>query len=102
MLLYHGTSTINALGILNKGFDKTKVGTNWGKTYGNGIYFTPNYDTARVYAGDAGIILSFHFDVTDCHKLIKYNRSGVKIKSSFLNKKWIITPDNDEYILIII
>lgn len=102
MLLYHGTSTTNALGILNKGFDTNKIGTNWGTTYGNGIYFTPRYETARVYAGDTGIVLSFIIDVSDYHVLVKFKNPSTRKNFERLNKKWIITPDNDEYILLII
>ena len=46
MILYHGTSTINALNILKEGFDLKKSGSNWGKTYGKGIYLlADNSDT---------------------------------------------------------
>ena len=48
---------------MQNGFDFEKVGNNWGKTYGNGIYFTPNYETARFYAGENGIVLSFNLNL---------------------------------------
>ena len=47
MLLYHGTTKENAINILKDGFDFEKSGSCWGNTYGKGIYFTPNYETAR-------------------------------------------------------
>ena len=56
--LYHGTSKQNGLQILESGFDFKKSGSNWGNTYGKGIYFTPNYETAQFYAGKDGIVIS--------------------------------------------
>ena len=58
MKLYHGTSCSNAISILKNGFDFNKVGSNYGTTYGKGIYFTPNYETARFYAGENGLVIS--------------------------------------------
>ena len=49
MILYHGTTMINALSILKNGFDINKAGENWGTTYGKGIYFSPNYETAQAF-----------------------------------------------------
>ena len=63
MFLYHGTTIENALSILNNGFDFSKVGSNWGNTYGNGIYFSPNYETARFYAREEGIVLKFDIKI---------------------------------------
>jgi len=64
MLLYHGTNTSNGISILKNGFDFNKVGSNYGLTYGKGIYFTPNYKTAQFYAGENGIVLSMHVLIT--------------------------------------
>ena len=47
MILYHGTTIQNALSIMKFGFDINKSGENWGTTYGKGIYFSPNYETAE-------------------------------------------------------
>ena len=55
MKLYHGTSISNALSIMNEGFNLKKAGSNYGTTYGKGIYFTPNYKTAKFYAEENGI-----------------------------------------------
>ena len=63
MLLYHGTSEKNAINILNKGFNFELRGSCWGNTYGKGIYFTPNYDTAKFYAGEDGVVLSFEINI---------------------------------------
>ena len=37
---------------------------NYGTTYGKGIYFSPNYETAKFYAGTDGIIISLNVDIT--------------------------------------
>ena len=61
--LYHGTSVKNALSILQNGFDLGKAGENWGTTYGKGVYFTPNYETAKFYAGEDGVVLSLNLKI---------------------------------------
>lgn len=106
MLLYHGTSLANALGILKNGFDFSKCGSNWGKTYGKGIYFTPNYDTAKFYAGDDGIVLSFEIYVVPYYLEKYYSPNNKKqIKYPEFNEKGkkinvLVSPDNDEYLLL--
>ena len=64
MILYHGTSIENALSIFKNGFDINKSGENWGTTYGKGIYFSPNYETAMFYANsdesNPGIVISIN------------------------------------------
>lgn len=94
MILYHGTSIQSMIGILNNGFAFDHCGKNWGSTYGKGIYFTPNYETARCYAGEDGVVLSFVIDVTDYKVLSKFKRPKK------IQKKWLITPDFDEYIML--
>ena len=54
--LFHGTNNQNALSILDNGFDFNMCGSNWGSTYGKGIYFTPNLETAKAYSDDNTII----------------------------------------------
>lgn len=99
MKLYHGTSYINALSILNNGFDIGYSGSNWGNTYGKGIYFTPNYDTARFYAGEDGIVLSFNIKINP-YKLSKditpNSRKKIKIPSEYDS---IININEDEVII---
>ena len=99
MILYHGTNISAALNILNEGFNFNYSGTNWGSTYGKGIYFTPNYETAKCYAGENGIILKFDFDTSDSTILTKYYSPNKKLKLK-KTTKWLITPDNDEYIML--
>ena len=50
MFLYHGTTTENANTIiLQQKFDLNLCGSQWGSTYGKGIYFSPSKQEARVY-----------------------------------------------------
>ena len=63
MLLYHGTSKKNGINILKKGFNFELSGSCWGNTYGKGIYFTPNYETARFYAENDGIVISLNIKI---------------------------------------
>jgi len=90
MLLFHGTSTDNALSILACGFDFNRAGENWGTTYGKGIYFSPNYETAKFYAGPTGIVLSFELKINPYY-LSKDIRPNSK-------KKIIIPPQHDSII----
>ena len=98
MLLYHGTTLESALNILKCGFDFNHSGKNWGNTYGKGIYFTPKYDVARLYAGDDGIVISINYDILDYTILKKFQSPSSK-KKNYKNK-WIITPDLEEYIML--
>lgn len=98
MILYHGTTIDSAVSILNNGFTFDHCGKNWGSTYGKGIYFTPNYETARCYAGADGIVLSFDIEVTDYHMLPKLKCPSSKTPK--YSTKWLITPDFDEYIML--
>ena len=97
--LYHGTSAKNALSILKNGFDLEKAGENWGTTYGKGIYFSPNYETAKFYAGEDGIVLSFNLQINpyELKKDIRPN-SKRKIKIPFEFDS-IINPNRDEVIV---
>ena len=104
--LYHGTSSQNALSIMKNGFNFEKAGQNWGKTYGKGIYFTPNYETARFYATEDGIILSFNIEIEPYYltKFISPN-SKKKLKLPVKNQNnihynCIVSPDKDEYLIL--
>ena len=99
MLLFHGTSVESALNILLKGFQFDHCGENWGSTYGKAIYFTPSYETARCYSGPEGIVLSFSMDTSDSYSLKKLlsPSSRTIIRT---DKKWLITPDLEEYIML--
>jgi len=102
MFLYHGTSMINALSILKNGFDLNKAGSNYGSTYGKGIYMTPNYETAKFYAGNDGIVLRLNIDVIgyELKKDISPN-SKKKIKlPKDKNYNTIISPNKDEYLIL--
>ena len=97
--LYHGTSVKNALSILQHRFDLGKAGENWGTTYGKGVYFTPNYETAKFYAGEDGIVLSVNLEINpyELKKDIRPNsKRKIKIPYEFDS---IINPNKDEVIV---
>ena len=97
--LYHGTSVKNALSILQNGFDLGKAGENWGTTYGKGVYFTPNYETAKFYAGEDGVVISLNLKINP-YQLKKDIRPNSKRK---INVPYefdsIINPNKDEVIV---
>ena len=98
-ILYHGTCQINALSILKNGFDFSKCGSNWGSTYGRGIYFTPNYTEAEFYAVRDGIVLSFVIDV-ECYYL-KKDISPSKKRKFILPDGYncLVNPSENEYVV---
>ena len=97
--LYHGTSQANAMSILKNGFDFSKCGSNWGSTYGKGIYFTPNYDSAKFYAGEDGLVLSFELNV-ECYYLKKDISPSKKRKFKIPDGyNCLVNPNQDEYVL---
>ena len=101
MLLYHGTSTINALSILKNGFNFSKAGSIWGKTYGKGIYFSPNYETARFYANTDGIVLSFDLKINPYYLTKDFSpNSKKKPKIQNKNNNCIVTLNRDEYLIL--
>ena len=104
MILYHGTSYSNALNILKTGFDFEKSGSNWGNTYGKGIYFTPNYDTAKFYASSNGIILSMNININALYLEKDISPNSKKIKNIYknINKNinCIVSPNKDEYLIL--
>tara|TARA_B100001175_G_scaffold317168_1_gene333137 strand:- start:5431 stop:5748 length:318 start_codon:yes stop_codon:yes gene_type:complete len=102
MLLYHGTNSINALSILNNGFDFSKAGSNYGTTYGKGIYFSPNYETAKFYAGTDGIIISLNVDITPYYLTRDISPSSKKKIKLPEDKKYntIVSPNKDEYLIL--
>ena len=106
MILYHGTSIKNALLILKNGFDISKAGENWGTTYGKGLYFSPNYETALFYANsdkvNPGIVISITLDLNP-FMLKKDISPNQKRKFRLPKDKYydsIINPNGDEVIII--
>ena len=100
MKLYHGTTIESALSIMQKGFDLSRAGTNWGSTYGKGIYFTPNYETARFYAGENGIVISVELDIKPYYlkKAVSVSsRKRIRIPAEY---NCIVSPDRDEYVVL--
>tara|TARA_B100000424_G_scaffold266755_2_gene258422 strand:- start:437 stop:754 length:318 start_codon:yes stop_codon:yes gene_type:complete len=102
MKLYHGTSSSNAIEIIKNGFDFERAGSNYGITYGKGIYFTPNYETARFYAGDNGIVLSMNISIVPYYLLKdKSPNSKKKIKlPTDQEYNCIVSPNKDEYLIL--
>tara|TARA_Y100000748_G_scaffold212280_1_gene178028 strand:- start:972 stop:1289 length:318 start_codon:yes stop_codon:yes gene_type:complete len=102
MHLYHGTTFSNAISILKNGFDFNKVGSNYGSTYGKGIYFTPNYETAKFYSGENGIVLSMNIDIIPYHLKKDISPSSKKKIKIPKDKDYncIISPNKDEYLIL--
>tara|TARA_B100001093_G_C26792547_1_gene999626 strand:+ start:832 stop:1203 length:372 start_codon:yes stop_codon:yes gene_type:complete len=100
MKLYHGTTNEKALSILKNGFDFNRIGENWGTTYGKGIYLTPEYETAKFYAGENGVVLGFTLDVNP-YKLTKdvrpKSRKKIVVPVEFDS---IINPKGDEVVVL--
>tara|TARA_X000000368_G_scaffold418835_1_gene420254 strand:+ start:434 stop:751 length:318 start_codon:yes stop_codon:yes gene_type:complete len=102
MKLYHGTSMSNALSIMNEGFNLKKAGSNYGTTYGKGIYFTPNYKTAKFYAEENGIVISININIIPYYleKDISPNsKKKIKIPTD-KNYNCIVSPSKDEYLIL--
>ena len=106
MILYHGTTIKNALSILKNGFDISKAGENWGTTYGKGIYFSPNYETALFYANNneenQGIVISVNVNL-NAYILNKDISPNQKRRFRLPKDKYydsIINPNGDEVIII--
>ena len=99
MLLYHGTSEKNAINILNEGFNFELSGSCWGNTYGKGIYFSPNYETARFYAENDGIVVSLNIEIKPFF-LDKDISPSSKKKLKIDKEKYncIVNPNKDEYL----
>lgn len=100
--LYHGTSIQNGLDILKSGFDFEKSGSNWGNTYGKGIYFTPNYETARFYAGEDGIVISKELEIEVYYlkrDISPNSRKKIKMPDNG-NYNCIVNPSGDEYLIL--
>ena len=102
MRLYHGTTTAAAISIMGSGFDFSRAGENWGTTYGKGIYFTPNYETARFYAGENGIVLSMNVSITPYY-LVKdispNSKKKIKLPTD-QDYNCIVSPNKDEYLIL--
>ena len=100
MLLYHGTTSSNGISIIKNGFDFSKAGSNWGKTYGKGIYFTPNYKTAKFYAGEDGIVISMDIKINSYKLTRDYSPNSKKKINIPHGCNCIINKNNDEYIIL--
>ena len=104
MLLYHGTSSENAISILKNGFDFEKAGSNYGTTYGKGIYFSPNYETAQFYANENsnGMVLSFDIKIIPFYLTRDISPNSKKKIKLPKDKEYncIVSPNRDEYLIL--
>ena len=80
--LYHGSSLENLQKIVKEGFSLEKVGSGWGTTYGNGIYFSFDSEVAKNYSDDKS-----------------YIEVEVELKPFHLKKKYSPTNRNDKRML---
>jgi len=109
MILYHGSDRLDSLkNIVEKGFDLNKIGSGWGTTYGNGVYFTDNLEVAnKVYSNNSGYVLKVTIEVNVLKLYNDYSVSNKKkinniISKYITNKNYnmIITNSKEpEYIL---
>ena len=105
--LYHGSSLENLQNIVKEGFSFEKVGTGWGTTYGDGIYFSFDSEVAKNYSDDKSYV-EVEVDLKPFHLKKKYsptNRNDKrmlrKIKENILSDDLnsFISSDKEEIIL---
>lgn len=106
--LYHGTSLSNMKNILENGFDKNKIGTGWGTTYGEGIYLSFNPKVANVYSNNSNVVLEVTIKYNPYRLLADYSpttkksrKSLDKLKKKIINEGYtcFISPNNEDIIL---
>ena len=95
VILYHGTTKENALGISRSGFSTEYSGTNWGSTFGKGVYFTNNMDEAFVYSGNNGVVLMIDVDINGFQLRKNYSPTDRNDRREI--KKLITTLKNSNY-----
>lgn len=98
--LYHGTSIKNSLSILKSGFDFAKAGDNYGVTYGKGIYFTPDYDEAKFYTGNEGIVLSYDIKINPYYLTKDVSPSSRKKLKIPDGCNCVVSPNKKEYLIL--
>jgi len=100
--LYHGSSSIEDLkSIVKNGFDLNKIGSGWGCTYGNGIYFTDNLKVAHeVYSNKNGYIIEVIIDDKP-YKLTKDYSATNKSHKKEIKKKLSTYIDTKIYNMLV-
>jgi hypothetical protein len=85
--LYHGNKDMKSLeSIVNNGFDMSKIGSGWGTTYGDGIYFTDNLQVAhRVYSENNGFVVEVEVDVKSYQLIKDYSVNNKKEIKKIIN-----------------
>jgi hypothetical protein len=86
--LYHGNKDMKSLeSIVNNGFDMSKIGSGWGTTYGDGIYFTDNLQVAhRVYSENNGFVVEVEVDVKSYQLIKDYSVNNKKEIKKIINE----------------
>ena len=93
-LLYRGGKYSTYESLLEKGFDLSKVGDNYGTTLGKGIYLTASKDEARSYAADNRTI--FEVPVQDLNPFKLDRAFSVDSKNDRKNLKKITQRAKDQ------
>jgi len=105
--VYHGTTKLNKISIIDQGFDMSKFGTGWGTTYGDGIYFSPNLNTALSYSDDNTIVevsikyIPYHLD-RDYKPTNKKDQKKLKdLRYDTIKQGYtcFVTKNNDEIVV---
>tara|TARA_B110000208_G_scaffold25701_1_gene33345 strand:+ start:295 stop:687 length:393 start_codon:yes stop_codon:yes gene_type:complete len=105
--LYHGSSSENLQKVVKEGFSLEKIGSGWGTTYGNGIYFSFDSEVAKNYSDDNNYV-EVEVDLKPFHLKKKYSPTNkndkrmlrkikINILSDDLNS--FISSDKEEVIL---
>lgn len=106
-IVYHGTTQSNMTEIFKYGFDISKIGSGWGTTYGEGIYFSSNFDTALLYS-DNNTVIEASIKYIPYHLVRDYKATSKKDqkKLTILRNQAIktgytcfVTKNNDEIII---
>jgi hypothetical protein len=97
MKTYHGTDSKNLYSILKQGFDLKKSGINFGSTFGNGIYTTPNIPYASTYiTNNNSELYQLIICEVDCLSSIIINKPLKKSKYNKIKEDVIIIDYNSE------
>ena len=92
--LYRGGKYSTYISLLEKGFDLSRIGKNYGETLGKGIYLTASKDEARSYAVDKKTI--FEVPVEDLNPFKLDRAFSVDSKQDKKNLRRITQRAKDE------
>ena len=105
--VYHGTTVNSMENIILNGFDISKIGTGWGTTYGDGIYFSFDPNVANIYSDNISIILEVKIKYKPYKLLSDYRPTGKnrnkinKLREKIIKEGYtcFVSPNNEEVIL---